>query len=246
MAPGVSSRQETMAMQQKLAAILALEAVAPPEPAAGEAVAARELGAIQCELVDPTISRYGGRIFALTPSRTLVEFAEAATAVRCGLEIQRGMAERNGELPAERQVELRIGIDMGEVASRSGDLAGAPVVIARGLARSAAAGAVAVSGPVGRRIERRRPGAAIARRGRLALAGGGGLEVLELRPVAAPKAQSPWTLRRRWTWIAAIAAVVLLLGASVVLWRPVREWLLPLPAVTASDGPSAPAHATPR
>ncbi len=69
-----------MAMQQKLAAILALEAASRPEPTAG---AARELGAIQCELVDPTISRFGGRIFALTPSRTLVEFAEAATAVRC-------------------------------------------------------------------------------------------------------------------------------------------------------------------
>jgi adenylate cyclase len=234
-----------MAMQPKLAAILALEAASRPEPDAGETTAGRELGAIQCELVDPTISRYGGRIFALTPSRTLVEFAEAATAVRCAVEIQRGMAERNGELPAERRVELRIGVDMGEVASVSGDLAGAPVVIARGLARSAAAGAVAVSGAVARRIERRRPGTAIARRGQLALAGGGKLEVVELRPVAAPKAQSPWILRRRWTWIAALAAVVLLLGASVVLWRPIREWLLPLPATTASDGP-APAAAVPR
>jgi hypothetical protein len=230
-----------MAMQEKLAAILALEAVGPPEPTVSEAAAARELGAIQCELVDPTISRYGGRIFALTPSRTLAEFAEAATAVCCGIEIQRGMAERNGELPVDRQVQLRAGIDLGEVASLSGDLAGAPVVVAQGLARSAAAGAVAVSASVARRIERRRPAAAIARRGRLALAGGGRLEVVELRPVAAPKAQSPWPLRRRWTWIAALAAVVLLLGAAVVLWRPIRDWILPLPGATASDGPSAPA-----
>jgi adenylate cyclase len=231
-------------MQQKLAAILAID-VEGRQPAS-EAGPALELCMIQCELVDPTISRYGGRIFALTPSRTLVEFAEAATAVRCGLEIQRGMAERNGELPVDRQVELRAGIDLGEVAGLSGDLAGAPVVIARGLARSAAPGAVAVSGLVARRIERRRPGGAIARRGQVTLAGGGKLEVVELRPVTAPKAQSPWILRRRWTWIAALAAVVLLLGTSVVLWRPIREWLLPLPAATASDGPSAPAEAAPR
>ena len=64
--------------------------------------------------------------------------------------------------------------------------------------------------------------------------GGAEIEMVELRPLANPRVQSPWTLRRRWTWVAVIAAVVLLAGASLVLWRPIREWLAPMPAETTA------------
>lgn len=214
-------------MQHKLAAIVALEAVAPPAGEAADALA--RLAVVQCELVDPTISRFGGRIFALTRTRTLVEFAEPARAVACGLEIQRGMAERGG---AGRLPPLGIGVAFGEVMSGSGDIVGEPVTVARGLARIAGGGVVAVSGKVARGLDRRRMLAARRNRGRLAIEGVAEVEVIELRPETRPKAQSPWTLRRRWTWLAAVAAVVLLFGASIVLWRPVREALIETPAVS--------------
>ena len=193
---------------------------------------------VSCELVDPTISRFGGRIFALTPSRTLVEFAEPARAVACSLEIQRGMAERRRAERDPPLPELGIGIEFGEVASAGGDLAGTTVVVARALARVAGGGVVAVSGKVARGLDPRRSMAVRSNRGSLAIEGVAEVQVVELRPEVRPKAQSPWTLRRRWTWLAALAAVVLLLGASVVLWRPVREALRLEPAATI--GPVAP------
>jgi class 3 adenylate cyclase len=215
-----------MAMQQKVAAILAVEVTGGPPDAAGE------LGTVQYELVDPTISRFGGRIFALTRTRTLVEFAEAAPAVACALEIARGMSERNATRAAGRSLQLGLGIDAGEVVSASGDIAGTTVTVARALARVGREGAVAVSGKVARALERRRPQAEVARRTALTIEGVAEVELVELRPLARRKAQSPWILRRRWTWIAALAAIVLLAGASIVLWRPLREALLAAPPAT--------------
>jgi adenylate cyclase len=220
-----------MAMQQKLAAILAVDVVG------ARAAADDELLTIQYELVDPTISRYGGRTFALMPLTTLVEFAEPAPAVGCGLEIQRGMAERDEDRAPKAGIGLRIGIDLAEVLTVSGDLQGAAVAVAQDLARIAPAGAVLISGRVARAIQRDKLQARSAYRGVRAVKGVAKVEVVELRPLANPRTQSPWTLRRRWTWVAVIAAAVLLAGASLVLWRPVREWLVPMPTEAAGDAP---------
>ncbi len=221
-----------MVMQQKLAAILAIDLV-DQHAQTGAAPIALELATIQYELVDPTIGRYGGRTFALMPM-TLVEFAEPAGAVGCSLEIQRGMAERAADPGTEAPVGLRIGIDFADVVTVSGDLEGPAVAVAQDLARIAPPGAILISGRVARTIRRNRLQARSAYRGVHATDGGAGVEMVELRPLANPSVQSPWTLRRRWTWVAVIAAVVLLAGASLVLWRPIREWLVPIPPETTA------------
>lgn len=219
-------------MQHKLAAILAVEVVGATGPKRAEGTTG-ELAVVQYELIDPTISRYGGRIFALLPATTLVEFAEPGYAVGCGLEIQRGIAEHNAEHAPAEAIGLRIGIDLGVVITAGGDLQGPPVAVARGLSRIASDGAVAISGRVARIVKRRKLAAESIYRGVHAVAGDAKVELVELRPRVQPKAQSPWTLRRRWTWIVAFGAIVLLAGTSLVLWRPVREWLLPVPTEAA-------------
>ena len=107
------------------------------EPDAGEATAARELGAIQCELVDPTISRYGGRIFALTPSRTLVEFAEVGDrgALRPRDPARHGGAQP-ASLPPERRIQLRDRGRHGRGRERERRSRRRARGVARGLARS--------------------------------------------------------------------------------------------------------------
>jgi adenylate cyclase len=228
-----------MGMQQKLAAILAIDPAGERAQTAAPP-AADALATVQYELVDPTISRYGGRTFALLPM-TLVEFAEPTAAVGCGLEIQRGMAERAAEFGAG----LRIGADFTDVMTVSGDLEGPAVGIAQELARMAPPGALLISGRIARTIRRNKLQARSAYRGLHAAEGGAPIEMVELHPLADARVRSPWTLRRRWTWIAVIAAVVLLAGASLVLWRPVRDWLLPMPLAPAGSyeaGASAPAR----
>jgi adenylate cyclase len=214
-------------MQQKIAAILAIDLVDGRDKTAAGPVG--ELATVQYELVDPTIGRYGGRTFALMPM-TLAEFAGPASAVGCGLEIQRGMVERSADLA----LELRIGIDLAPVITVSGDLKGPAVALAQDLARVGPPGAVLISGRVARAIRRQKLQAESAYRGVLAARAGAETETFELRPLANPKVQSPWTLRRRWTWIAVISVVVLLAGASLVLWRPLREWLVPMPTETTA------------
>jgi adenylate cyclase len=82
------------------------------------------LKACRRELIDPKISEHRGRIVKTTGDGALVEFASAVDAVRCSMEIQRAMAERNAAIPEDGRIEFRIGINVGDIIIDEGDMYG--------------------------------------------------------------------------------------------------------------------------
>ena len=75
------------------------------------------LKAIRRELGDPKIAEHRGRIVKTTGDGLLVEFASVVDAMRCAVEIQHAMALRNAEVPADRRIEFRMGINLGDIIS---------------------------------------------------------------------------------------------------------------------------------
>jgi adenylate cyclase len=82
----------------------------------------RQLKAHRKELVDPKFTEHRGRIVKATGDGMLVEFVSVVDAVRCAVDIQRGMVERNADLPAEKRIEFRIGINVGDIISDDNDI----------------------------------------------------------------------------------------------------------------------------
>jgi TolB-like protein/class 3 adenylate cyclase/cytochrome c-type biogenesis protein CcmH/NrfG len=99
-------------------------------------------------LVDPKISEYRGHIVKNTGDGMLAEFSSVVDAVRCAIDVQRGMAERNASLPQERKIELRIGINVGDVIIDGGDIFGDGVNVAARLEGIAEPGGICVSARV--------------------------------------------------------------------------------------------------
>src|SRR3954466_377676 len=90
----------------------------------------RQLKAHRKELVDPKITEHRGRIVKTTGDGMLVEFVSVVDAVRCAVEIQRGMAERNAGVPQNKRIEFRIGINLGDIIHQDKDIFGDGVNIA--------------------------------------------------------------------------------------------------------------------
>src|SRR5208337_4175214 len=121
---GSSGWSGNVTESRKLAAILAADIVGYRRLAAAdeERVLAR-LRTLRSDLVDPTIAVDGGRVFKRTGDGILVEFHSVVDAVRCAIEIQFGVAERNAGLPPEKRIEYRVGVHIGDVVEESdGDL----------------------------------------------------------------------------------------------------------------------------
>jgi len=104
------------------------------------------LRALRSDLIDPTIAVHNGRVVKSTGDGALVEFRSVVDAVRCAIEIQDAMIERNAGVPSDRQIRFRIGIHIGDVVEESdGDLMGDGVNIAARLEGMAEPGAICLS-----------------------------------------------------------------------------------------------------
>jgi adenylate cyclase len=136
-----------MNQSRKLAAILASDVVGYSRLAGTDEdrILAR-LRALRSDLIDPTIAVHNGRVFKRTGDGTLVEFRSVVDAVRCAIEVQNAMVERNAGVPTERRIEFRIGIHLGDVVEENdGDLMGDGVNIAARLEGIAEPGAICLS-----------------------------------------------------------------------------------------------------
>ena len=88
------------------------------------------LNARRREFLEPKITEYRGRIVKRTGDGVLIEFPSAVDAVRCAMEIQRGMVERNEAVTPDRRIELRIGVHVGDIIIEEGDIFGDGVNVA--------------------------------------------------------------------------------------------------------------------
>jgi len=150
-------------VERRLAAILAADIAGYSRlMGADEEGTLAGLRALRLELADPRITEHRGRIVKTTGDGLLAEFASVVDAVRCAVEVQREMIARNESVPAERRIEFRISINVGDIIIEDGDIFGDGVNIAARL-----------EALLGHLVETRPAGAR------------GGLSELRLRPLRA-------------------------------------------------------------
>jgi len=229
-------------VERRLTAILAADVAGYSRlMGADEEETLARLKAHRREVVDPRIGEHRGRIVKTTGDGLLAEFASVVDAVRCAVEIQNEMAKRNADVPPDRRIEFRIGINLGDIIIDESDIFGDGVNVAARLEALAEPGGICVS-----RMARDQV------RDRLALSfeDMGEQQVKNIaRPVRAyrvvsdaavrpPVTAAPGRRRRvlRRALAASIAALVLLAIGAAASWRLYR----PHPAPTAAGAPAPP------
>jgi TolB-like protein len=147
-----------MSQTRRLAAILSADVAGYSRlMGADEEGTLERLKALRRELLDPKIAEHKGRIVKTTGDGLLVEFASVVDAVRCAVAVQQAMPERNTGIAADNRIELRIGINLGDVIVEGDDLYGDGVNIAARIEALADAGGVFVSSTVHDQVRDRLP-----------------------------------------------------------------------------------------
>jgi adenylate cyclase len=146
-----------MTEKRKLAAILAADVVGFSRlTGADEDRTLARLRALRSDLIDPTIAVHNGRVVKRTGDGALVEFRSVVDAVRCAIEVQNAMVERNAGVSDDRRLDFRIGIHLGDVVEEAdGDLMGDGVNIAARLEGIAQPGAICLSEDAFRQVRAR-------------------------------------------------------------------------------------------
>src|SRR5215469_16751091 len=135
--------------QRRLAAILAADVAGYSRlMGADEEGTLAQLKAHRRDLIDPKIAEHRGRIVKTTGDGLLAEFASVVDALRCAVEVQRGMAECNSSVPPEQRIEFRLGINVGDIVIEGGDIYGDGVNVAARLETLAEPGGICVSSRV--------------------------------------------------------------------------------------------------
>ena len=143
-------------MDRKLAAILAADVVGYSALMERDEKGTHErLTAGRKELFEPEIARHHGRVFKLMGDGMLAEFGWVVDAVECAVSLQRGLAERNANVPEDQRIQVRIGINLGEVIVEGDDRYGEGVNIAARLEQLADPGGICVSGKVAKEVEKK-------------------------------------------------------------------------------------------
>src|SRR5262245_20976358 len=137
---------EERTQQRRLAAVLAADVVGYSRlMEQDEAGTLAALKARRKDVLDPLLAKNRGRVFKVTGDGVLVEFASAVNAVQCAVDLQEGMAAANADVPEDRHIVLRIGINLGDVMVEGNDLYGDGVNIAARLEALAEPGGILIS-----------------------------------------------------------------------------------------------------
>src|SRR6266571_175123 len=134
-------------MERRLTAILAADVVGYSRlMGTNEAGTLAALKALQTDFIDGKIAEHHGRIVKQTGDGMLVEFPSVVNAVACATEVQRGMRDRNADVPGDRRIQFRIGVNLGDVIVQGEDIFGDGVNVAARLESIAAPGGIMISG----------------------------------------------------------------------------------------------------
>ncbi len=145
-------------VERKLAAILAADVVGYSRlMGADEEGTLKALKRHRAEVIEPKVAEHHGRIVKTTGDGILVEFMSVVDAMRCAVEVQGAMAERNHDVPEERRIVFRLGVNLGDVIADEGDIYGDGVNVAARLEGLAEPGGICISRAVRDQVRDKMP-----------------------------------------------------------------------------------------